>query len=234
MNTKERAVTTFKTGTVTRSTLRESVAARVRAAILEGDIPGGTHLAEVGLSESLGVSRATLREALRQLQEEGVAVQDSRGRVSVRSISAKEVHDLYEVRLGLELIAVRRLCELPAAERRLDDLRAKLERLRQQVSLAADLDADLEFHGMVCSAAQSPILYKSWQNISSLIRLTMVAAGPDSARENMAFERHAPIVDLIAKGDADEACRFLESHMLTAERVLVERMNAPEKVPAVP
>jgi DNA-binding GntR family transcriptional regulator len=218
-------MTVFSIGRATRFTLRESVTDRLRTAIGEGTLAPGTHLAEVELSGSLGVSRATLREALRQLQQEGLLVQDQRGRVSVRHLTGSEVYDIFEVRTGLEQIAIGRLCALPDREPVVAALQGKLDRLKYQVSLAEDLDADLNFHGAMCELAGNQTLYQAWSNISGLVRVTMIAAGPKPARENMQFERHCPIVDLIAAGDAEAAHRFLAEHMDTAAQRLVSRMS---------
>lgn len=218
-------MTAFPLGRATRFTLRESVMERLRSAIGDGTLAAGTHLAEVDLSSSLGVSRATLREALRQLQQEGLLVQDQRGRVSVRRLSGREVHDIFEVRTGLEQIAIGRLCALPDRDPVVAALHGRLERLKYEVSLAEDLDADLNFHEAMCELAGNQALYQAWSNISGLVRVTMMAAGPKPARENMEFERHRPIVDLIAAGDADAAHRFLAEHMATAAELLVSRMT---------
>jgi DNA-binding GntR family transcriptional regulator len=218
-------VTVFPVGRATRFTLRESVIDRVRGCVVDGTLRGGTHLAEVELSESLGVSRATLREALRQLQQEGILVQDERGRVFVREVTAQEVRDIFEVRTGLEQVAVRRLCALPDRAVVVAELRAKLERLRHPVSLADDVEADLAFHDAICALAGNPTLQRAWADISGLIRITMISAGPGPARENMAYDRHRPIVDLVEAGDAEAARRFIETHMATAAELLVARME---------
>ena len=215
----------FPVGQATRFTLRESVAEQIRGAIGDGSLGAGVHLAEVELSESLGVSRATLREALRQLQQEGLLAQDTRGRLTVRRVTAEEVGDLFEVRQSLEALAVQRLC---AKEDRADDvaeLRRRLERLKVEIDLATDLDADLDFHGTVCRLAGNEILSSAWRSISGLIRITMITAGSAPARENITYERHKPIVDLIEAGDADGALAYLRDHMESAAATLVERMN---------
>jgi DNA-binding GntR family transcriptional regulator len=208
-----------------RTTLRESTVDLLREAIFGGDIPAGAHLAEISLSSSLGVSRATLREALRQLQQEGLVVQDGRGRVSVREVSAVEMEDLFELRLGLESIAVQRLCKLPDRSAVVTELTERLERLRKTESLAADLAADLELHEAICRLSGNLLLLQSWQGINILIRITMLAAGPDSARANMAYDRHAPIVELIARGDAVACSEFLADHMASARDRLVASID---------
>jgi len=213
---------------LTRTTLRSSVTEELRSQILSGDLRSGTHLGEIALSASLGVSRATLREALRQLEQDGLVIQDNRGRVIVREVLPRELADLFEVRLALESLAITRLCALPDRSQIVTQLRLRLDRLRTQSSLAEDLDADLAFHGDVCRLSGNEILLQNWQNISGLVRITMLAAGADPARENMTYDRHAPIVDLVERGDADAACHFLAEHMGTARDRLLERMNERE------
>lgn len=218
-------MTVFPVGRATRFTLRESVIDRVRSSVVDGTLAGGTHLAEVELSVSLGVSRATLREAMRQLQQEGLLVQDQRGRVFVREVTPQEVRDIFEVRTGLEQIAVRRLCAMSDRSHVVAELRTRLERLRYEVNLADDVQADLAFHDTISRLAGNDTLHRAWADISGLIRVTMIAAGPGPARENMAFDRHRPIVDLIEAGDAEQAHRFLDEHMATAVDLLIERME---------
>jgi DNA-binding GntR family transcriptional regulator len=155
-------------------------------------------------------------------------VQDTRGRVSVRSVTTQEVHDLFEVRLGLETIAVRRLCEQPDRSAAVAELTARLDRLRQPESLAADLDADLNFHGAICRLSGNELLLRSWEGISGLIRITMLAAGPDPARVNMAYDRHAPIVEKIALGDSASCGEFLVEHMASARDRLIASLTAAD------
>src|SRR3954465_2999259 len=88
-------------------TLWQRVYDHLRSEILAGHLEPGTELAEVALSEQLGVSRGPLREAIGRLAAEGlVTVRPRRGAV-VRSLSKEEFVELYQVREALELMAVR-------------------------------------------------------------------------------------------------------------------------------
>ena len=88
-------------------TLWQRVYDHLRAEILSGRLEPGAELAEVALSEQLGVSRGPLREALGRLAAEGlVTVRPRRGAV-VRSLSKQEFVELYQVREALEVLAVR-------------------------------------------------------------------------------------------------------------------------------
>ena len=215
---------TFSSGAPKRMTLRDSVTNSVRDAIFDGTLAAGTHLGEIELSESLGVSRATLREAFRQLHQEGLLTQDGRGRLTVRRVDADEVRDIFEVRLGLEQIAVRRLCAMPDRAAVVAELRRLLEPLRGTDDLTASLNADLDFHRALCTLSGNSALESSWAALGGVIRITMIAAGPAPARDNLSYDRHAPIVDLIEAGNGAAAAIFLEGHMSTAAETLIARL----------
>ena len=106
--------------------LREQALTALRRAITTGELPPGTHLVETELSEQLQISRGTLREAMRQLQQEGLITAGARGRLAVRSLDAKEILDIFAVRAALESLAVRTLS-------RAEDRGAAVATLREAV-----------------------------------------------------------------------------------------------------
>ena len=110
-----------------KKSLREQALAALRAAITSGELEPGRHLVETELSEMLQISRGTLREALRQLEQEGLLSAGPRGRLSVRHLDAKEIRDIYSVRAALESLAARTLCELPDRQHVIGSLRAAIE-----------------------------------------------------------------------------------------------------------
>src|SRR3954465_7634113 len=130
-----------------RSTLRERALESVRSAIISGQYRPGDHLGEVELATSLGVSRGTVREALRHLQQEGLVTAGNRGMLRVNSLNPAEVRALFRVRAALEGLAV---AEIPASPER----EAAVARLRKALAQLADADgdfaarveADLGFH----------------------------------------------------------------------------------------
>src|SRR5689334_23122426 len=96
-----------------RSTLRERALDALRAAITGGQYRPGDHLGEVELASHLGVSRGTVREALRHLQQEGLVTPSARGMLRVRSHTETEIKELFQVRAALEGLAVRLLIAAP-------------------------------------------------------------------------------------------------------------------------
>src|SRR3712207_234541 len=96
-----------------RSTFRERAADALRSPTIAGQYRPGDHLGEVELAAGLGVSRGTVREALRHLQQEGLVTPSARGMLRVRSHTATEVRELFQVRAALEALAVRLVIASP-------------------------------------------------------------------------------------------------------------------------
>jgi DNA-binding GntR family transcriptional regulator len=86
-------VSTEPLSNLDRSTLRERALEALRSAIISGRYRPGDHLGEVELASHLGVSRGTVREALRHLQQEGLVTAGNRGMLRVNSISPIEVRE---------------------------------------------------------------------------------------------------------------------------------------------
>src|SRR6187455_1623528 len=114
-----------------RSTLRERALEALRAAITSGSYRPGDHLGEVELATHLGVSRGTVREALRHLQQEGLVTGGNRGMLRVSTVSPKEVRELFRVRAALEGLAVAEIIASPRRDAAVQTLRAALVRLAE-------------------------------------------------------------------------------------------------------
>ena len=212
-------------GTVDRTTRREQILVKLRDAVSTGVLAPGTHLAEIELSESLGVSRGTLREALRHLQQEGLLVSDTRGRLSVRVLTEREVREVFAVRSALEALACEEICEREDRTAVVRELREQLELMAREASLSERVTRDLEFHATLCRASGNETLLQSWLQVSGLARAAITAAGVDAALANMAAQRHAPVVDLVERGDAEGARRFLRTHMAEAAEQIAARLD---------
>ncbi len=215
-------------GSIERVTRRELILDRLRAAVSAGELAPGTHLAETELSASLGVSRGTLREALRHLEEEGLLSKDARGRLSVRIVTPAEVREIFDVRFALESAAAEIVCQRDDLDEVVPQLREALARMEEseQRSIDEQVAADLAFHEAICSASGNRTLVESWRRVSGLARAVITAAGRETAIANMSAARHAPIVDAIASGDADIARRVLREHNTSARDSIVARMEA--------
>ncbi|NKX50823.1 GntR family transcriptional regulator [Arthrobacter deserti] len=206
-----------------KTSLRQQALAALRRAIPTGELPPGTHLVETELSETLRISRGTLREAMRQLQQEGLISAGARGRLSVRHLDAKEIRDIFAVRAALESLAARQLCALQDRAEVIAALRAALDEMERaaQAGLEERIEADLEFHRTLCRLTGNETLLHSWQSLEGNIRMSIMFAGLERAVKNMSVQRHSEIVDAIETGDASRVSDAITAHMDGAAAVLV-------------
>jgi DNA-binding GntR family transcriptional regulator len=216
MRTQEVSVSIEPLPSLDRSTLRERALEALRAAILAGQYRPGDHLGEVELAGSLGVSRGTVREALRHLQQEGLVSAGHRGMLRVNSLTPDEVRELFEVRAALEALAVRDIVSSPRREAAVAALRESLQHLADAGEDPAQrMQADLAFHLLLCRLSGNSMLVEAWERLEGRMRVAILN-GASWQAPMMAHDRHAPIVDAIEAADAVAAVAVVEQHMTAA------------------
>ncbi|WP_426007275.1 GntR family transcriptional regulator [Paenarthrobacter sp. NyZ202] len=197
-----------------KRTLRERCTQHVRDQIISGAIKPGEHLKEMQLSDEMGVSRGTLREALRPLELEGLIVDDGKRHMLVRQLSSQEILDVFEVRSALESVAARKIVANPNREKMTAELRERLEPLRDSgMDFGKQLEVDLGFHERLCELAGNPTLLSSWRNLIGQIEMMIIAAGPEKASNRMRYQEHILLVEAIESGDPEKAASALQNHM---------------------
>jgi DNA-binding GntR family transcriptional regulator len=200
---------------VPRGPLATEVTDRLRGLILTNDLPPGTRLVESILAEALGVSRGPIREALRNLDREGLVVIAPHKGAVVAEWSLQDLLDAYDVRATLEI----RAAEL-ATERAAAGCAADLARIMDRWETAAQAgdrercaDLDLDFHQAIWRHANN-------RSLSAAIDLTMHplqtvfylnATRYDDLDEVVVLHRH--VRDAIASGDVARARQAMAAHM---------------------
>ncbi|TMR22134.1 GntR family transcriptional regulator [Nonomuraea zeae] len=200
-----------------RSTLRERALHALRSAITSGQYRPGDHLGEVELANRLGISRGTVREALRHLQQEGLVTPGHRGMLRVNTLTAKEIRGLYQVRAALEGLAVATIINSPHRDAAVQTLRSALALLRDDhADFPQRVAADLGFHLLLCELADNPMLVESWKHLEGRIRVAIMSHDATQLPEIMSHDRHAPILKAIEHGDVSAARNVVEDHMAAA------------------
>jgi DNA-binding GntR family transcriptional regulator len=201
-----------------RSTLRERALEALRSAITSGQYRPGDHLSEVALASHLGVSRGTVREALRHLQQEGLVTAGNRNMLRVSTVSPKDVRELFRVRAALEGLAVSEIIASPQRDVAITGLHQALARLTDtDGDFATRLEADLDFHLQLCRLSGNDMLVEAWRYLEGRIRVTIMnCESVDTPISMMARTRHAPIVEAIERGDVEAAKTVVEQHMAAA------------------
>jgi DNA-binding GntR family transcriptional regulator len=210
-----------------RTTLRERALESLRSAITSGQYRPGAHLGEAELAAHLGVSRGTVREALRHLQEDGLVTAGARGMLRVHTLSPTEIRELFQVRAALEGLAATLITastDRAAAVARLREALSDLDAPMQDFS--AFVDADLGLHLLLCELSGNSILVDAWRHLEGRLRITIFNDGDEQHSTIMSSHHHAPIVDAIEAGDASLALATLQEHMGVAAGRLAAHANS--------
>jgi DNA-binding GntR family transcriptional regulator len=209
-------------GGLAKTSLREQALDVLRNAVTSGEIRPGTHLVETELSAALSISRGTLREALRQLEQEGLIEPSERGRLRVRTLSAAEIEQMFQVRSALEGLAAASLCRLKNRKTVVRKLQTALSALAAATGSINDMvEIDLDFHRTMCTLTGNTALVRSWEGIAGSIRMSIMFAGTERALTNMSVPRHQLLVDAVAAGNPDAARTAVEEHMSEAAVTLM-------------
>jgi len=141
--------------------LRNKIIAALRSAIETGVLVPGQRLIEKDLCEQLGVSRTSLREALREVQAEGILEYNSSRGLSVSSISIEDAKNIYRLRSVLEALAVEQFIE-QASDAQIEELVAESEQLKKAYRSGVLEDivaAKRDFYDRICAGAKNPIAF---------------------------------------------------------------------------
>ena len=222
-------------GRLNRSRLYEQVAEQITAWIAENDLrPGDRIPPERELATRLGVSRATLSQALVALEVIGVvAVRHGDGTVVTRAGSARIVEAIraHADRLP-EIIDTRDALETKiaglAASRRTEEDLARID--AALTAMAADVEAggrgvagDEQFHGAVTAAAHSLLLARLMEEISELIRETRLESLSQPGRPRDSLAGHQAVADAIRAGDPEAAAAAMHAHVTMVSDVALLR-----------
>jgi DNA-binding GntR family transcriptional regulator len=170
---------------VERRVLRQDILLGLRSGILSGEIPPGTRLLEIPLATELGVSRGPVREALRQLEQEGlVEFFPHRGAIVV-GVGESEIETIYAIRALLEERAFAKACRV-VDDAELDALAATVEKMiaaSEAGDAVAVAEHDMHFHGRVVELSGFSYLRRLWTSIDGVVRLR---AARDAERPELA------------------------------------------------
>ena len=207
-----------------RTTTGSQVERTLREMILDGKLRPGTHLREMQLASSLGVSRNTLREALRGLAEQGLVTHHPHRGVVVTDLSAADVADLFRLRLVLEAAGLRELGP-QGLEQLAEATEAFADALDRGDALEA-LERDFEFHRILVAALGSARLTATHERAQGELRLVLLQL--DREYEPPQVAEHRAIVDPLRTGDRRRATAALTSHLSRAADRLqhLVRVNA--------
>lgn len=197
---------------------RETVADVLREAITSGNLQAGQKLTEAGVAEQLGTSRAPVREALRQLEQEGLVISYPYRGTEVLGVSQEEIeHVLVPVRVALEKYAFRKA--MPRLEdadyARLDDLIADMEAAAAAGDTASLADGDIRFHEAVVELSEQQHCLQIWRSIQPRVRAYFRRDAGYYAEPSKVAVQHRELIDALRSGDPERLDDAIVAHIGT-------------------
>ncbi|MBR4027196.1 MAG: GntR family transcriptional regulator [Lachnospiraceae bacterium] len=151
--------------------LRDVVFNTLREAILKGELKPGERLMELQLASKLGVSRTPIREAIRMLEQEGLAVTMPRKGAEVAKMTLKDMENVLEIRGALDELASQVACNRITEEQlvRLKECKQDFELSLKSGNVKLIAEADVKFHDVIYEATENPKLVNMLNNLREQI-----------------------------------------------------------------
>ena len=204
---------------IDRQSTSDQAAAALRGRILRGSLRPGTPLEEVRLARAFGISRNTMREAIRRLVYEGLVQHNLHRGAMVRSLTEEEVSDIYQVRAALEPVAV-----LASQGRPLDEFGTLAEIVDEMYAASDTLDwprigeLDKQFHCHIVDFLESSRISGFVRALFGELQLALVWLDQEDSEFALAqAAEHRRVVDLLLEGRQEECADWVTSHLRRAE-----------------
>jgi len=210
----------------------DQVADRLRRMIWRGELQPGFRLKEQQLSKSFGVSRNTIRDAIRDVAQDGLLTHELHRGAIVRELSPEDVTDLYRVRRLLETSAVQQPDLTDRELQKIAQAVDGIDRAVQAKDWEAAVAADREFHAGLVAMHRSPRFDRFYEQISAESRFALGILWLHDAAQNVAdvladvADEHRSIYESIKAGQRDEARRLLDEHLTVNEALVLEILEA--------
>lgn len=202
--------------------LRDVVFQTLREAILKGELKPGERLMELQLASRLGVSRTPIREAIRMLELEGLAVTMPRKGAEVARMTEKDMEDVLQIRKALDELAVGLACD-NMTEESLEQLRAALKNFEESTrsrDVKKIAQADVEFHDTIYQAADNPKLVNMLNNLREQMYRYRVEYLKNDAVYPRLIEEHKKIYEGLRHKDKETVVEIVSYHVMNQELVV--------------
>lgn len=198
---------------------------RLLDALREGQLNPGDRLRETELAARFGVSRTPVREAIRQLEADGIVTHVPRQGASIRTLDYAEVMDLYEMRAVLEGTAAR-LAARAASGIEIEEL-FDMNQTLKGTGIAADAFVlNRQFHAAILDAAKNRFLSRSITSLQKALMILGPTTLTEPDRAEKAVAEHFGVLDAIKSRDGELAEAAMRAHIEAAQRVRVRALRA--------
>jgi DNA-binding GntR family transcriptional regulator len=197
--------------------LGADIATRLRSAILNGYFDPGERLPEESLARTMGVSRGPIREALVQLEREGIIVIRRNRGAFVAQLSLEDLEEVYTLRVAIERLAVQRAVRY-ATDAQIDEMQSVVDeisaRMARGITEQEAAELDLHFHDLIYRSGNHRRLYETWTTLRPQIHILLLNrnVAHEDFRE-MVVPSHQVIVDSLRTRDEAAAVDLTMEHL---------------------
>jgi DNA-binding GntR family transcriptional regulator len=221
-------------GTLARPpSLADAVVAHIREAIIAGTYAPGQPLTEASLSEELGTSRGTVREALRELASLGLVTRSPHKGAVVSTLTARDAEEIYTLRAALESLAARLAVERGHLdEAALEMLGRKVEVIAQAAEtgdVPAVVAADMDFHTALSELSGHGLLIEHLAAIQVHSRRVLFYSDLYRPTPQIVVQRHRDLFALLESGDPLQAALAVHEHIAGPHMDIVDKMREREQ-----
>lgn len=216
---------------LSKRTLREQVAKELRKQILSGKYKPGERIVEVETSEAFKISRGPVREAFRQLEEEGLLSYETNRGCVVKTLTHRDIEESYLIRSTLETLAVKIYGAKLSSNmyERMEAFILKIGEAVQQKDLYGIIQADEGFHACIVEMAECERLFRMWKSLEAVNAATYFTMNNE---ELMPYEvlqqNHRLILAAFEQGNVEDVYKSIDEHYMVVPQVLFESSNKPE------
>jgi DNA-binding GntR family transcriptional regulator len=206
---------------------KDGVINEIRRAVVLGSIKPGEKLTEVQLSEWLNVSRPTVREALNQMAQEGLLIQEPYRGLRVATLDSAAIMDLANTRMALDMLAVTAIVEDGSGRRMrlLEESWTEYSRVEMDPDPVIRHESHVAFHRKIWAASENAMLLRLWPVTEA--HLTIILAQDQATRADpvRAHNVHEKLVDAIRTKNLEVIRKAFTEHTIDSAKELIALLD---------
>ena len=210
--------------------LKDMALSAIKEAILYKKLEPGVIYTEASVSSELGISRTPVREALIHLASRGFIIYMPRKGFQIRVLMEKDVKNLFELRMALELAVIRQITPKLTEESiiKIENLFSKYTKATEAANPIESINADRELHLSLAHLTDNPFLINAIEEIRDLIDLASIRSLEIEYRTTEAIKEHQEIIDMLKARSLKGALEKMEEHLRITEQRVLSRIKAVE------
>ncbi len=210
--------------------LRNVVFNTLRDAILRGELPPGERLMEIPLSKKLGVSRTPVREAIRMLENEGLAVTFPRRGAKVAKLSEKDLDDVLEIREVLDILAISLSCDNMTEEdiRNLENAAIEFEKATKGKDVRLIVTKDEEFHKIIYDCSNNSRLVTILSNLKEQMYRFRFEYIKEPTSYPTLIKEHREILCALRARNKEQVVKLTRTHLVNQTECVREIIKRQE------